>query len=75
MTITMSNDSNKDMCSITMSENASVYEVMEAISNLLLTSTYNYLSIMEAHRLEAERMEDAIRTTRQSSNEEQEYGL
>ena len=42
-------------------ESASVYEVMEAISGLLLTTGFNYLSIIKAHEVEVERMNEAIR--------------
>jgi len=48
-------------CSAEIPESAGIYEVMEAVSNLLLTTSFNYLSIIRAHNCEAERMQEAIK--------------
>ena len=42
-------------------ETINVYEIMEGISNLLLSTNFNYLSIIKAHEAEVERMNEAIK--------------
>ena len=61
MNIMITRDGGDYSCSADFPEGASIYEVMEAISNLLLTTGFNYLSIIKAHEVEVERMNEAIR--------------
>ena len=60
MTITIYNMSDESTYSANISEGATIFDAMESISNLLLSTGYNHLNIVNAHRIEAERMEEAI---------------
>jgi len=61
MTITISTIESDYMFSADIPESATIYEVMESISNLLLSTGFNYLNIVNAHLIEAERMQEAIK--------------
>ena len=67
MTITLYNEGRSMY--ICPSEGATIFEVMEDMTNLLLSAGYNYKSILEAHQIEAERMEEAITYTQKYCDE------
>ena len=61
MYVEFTKEDNSGYYNACLPESASVYEVMEAISGLLLTTGFNYLSIIKAHEAEVERMDEAVR--------------
>ena len=61
MYVEFTKEDNSGYYTACLPESASVYEVMEAISGLLLTTGFNYLSIIKAHEAEVERMDEAVR--------------
>lgn len=60
MYVEFTKEDNSGYYTACLPESASVYEVMEAISGLLLTTGFNYLSIIKAHEDEVSRMNEAI---------------
>ena len=42
-------------------EGSTIHDVLEAITGLLLTTSFNYVSIMKAYMDESERMQQAIK--------------